>query len=122
MPTTNIEWTPEDGARLRAARERAGLTRDVLAYRSGRSVSTIIDLEAGQRRDGSAVNPRSATLRSIAGAIGDDDDLSALVADRAGDHVPTTDEITAILWRHLTDAIAEIAELAADRDTDGGEL
>lgn len=53
------------GARLRAARERLGWTREELAARSGLSWSAIAQVESGRRR-----NLRPGTLSGLAGALG----------------------------------------------------
>jgi transcriptional regulator with XRE-family HTH domain len=52
-------------ASLHVWRLRAGLTQEELAERSGLSVRTISGLEAGQR-----TNPRAASLRLLADALG----------------------------------------------------
>jgi transcriptional regulator with XRE-family HTH domain len=62
MPVTDTAVTtcPEQvGAELRAARERAGLTRAQLAARAGCSMSMLGDIEAG------AVPRRSAVLGRV---------------------------------------------------------
>lgn len=53
------------GARLRAARERAGLSREALAFHSGVSWSAIAQVEAGRR-----TNLRPSTLSALAGVLG----------------------------------------------------
>ena len=53
------------GARLRAARERLGWSREALAFHSGLSWSAIAQLESGRRR-----NMRLQTLSALAGALG----------------------------------------------------
>ena len=53
------------GRRLRAARERAGLSREALAFHSGLSWSAIAQVESGRR-----TNLRPATLSALATALG----------------------------------------------------
>lgn len=53
------------GYRLRAARERAGLSREALAVRAGISWSAIAQIEAGRRE-----NLRPSTLAALADALG----------------------------------------------------
>jgi transcriptional regulator with XRE-family HTH domain len=53
------------GARLRAARERLGWSREALAVHSGLSWSAIAQVESGRRR-----NLRPRTLSALAGALG----------------------------------------------------
>jgi transcriptional regulator with XRE-family HTH domain len=53
------------GGRIRAARERLGLTREALAFHSGMSWSAIAQIESGRR-----TNLRPATLAALAGALG----------------------------------------------------
>jgi transcriptional regulator with XRE-family HTH domain len=65
---------------LRAHRERALLTQEGLAERSGLSVRTIRDLELGRVR-----RPRSGSIRLLAGALGlESPELEAFVG-AAGD-------------------------------------
>ena len=52
------------GMNLRAAREGAGLSREVLAVRAGVSASTVSRIEAGGYR------PRLATLDALAAVLG----------------------------------------------------
>ncbi|MER7696148.1 helix-turn-helix transcriptional regulator [Streptomyces sp. NPDC096095] len=52
------------GARVRAAREHAGLTLEEVWLRSGIRITTISDIEQGHR------SPRLDTLIRIADAIG----------------------------------------------------
>src|SRR3954462_14947268 len=59
---------PEDsgiGARVRAARERLGWSREALAFHSEISWSGVAQVESGRRR-----NLRPATLTALAGALG----------------------------------------------------
>jgi transcriptional regulator with XRE-family HTH domain len=53
------------GARLRAARERSGWSREALAFHSGMSWSAIAQVESGRRR-----NVRPHTLSALSGALG----------------------------------------------------
>jgi transcriptional regulator with XRE-family HTH domain len=53
------------GARLRAARERLGWTREALAFHSGISWSAIAQVETGRR-----TNVRPHTLSALSGALG----------------------------------------------------
>lgn len=53
------------GARLRAARNRAGLSREELAVRSGISWSAIAQVESARR-----TNLRAGTLAALAGVLG----------------------------------------------------
>ena len=53
------------GSVLRAARERAGWTREALAYHSGLSCAAIIQIESGRRRD-----VRLGSLAALAEALG----------------------------------------------------
>lgn len=53
------------GSVLRAARERAGWTREALAYHSGLSCAAIIQIESGRRRD-----VRIGSLAALAEALG----------------------------------------------------
>lgn len=50
---------------LRGARERAGWSREVLAYHSGLSCAAIAQIESGRRQ-----NVRIASLAALAGALG----------------------------------------------------
>ncbi len=52
------------GTRLRAARERRGLTREALAFHSGVSWSAIAQIESGRRR-----NVRPDTLTALTGPL-----------------------------------------------------
>ncbi len=71
------------GARLRRAREAAGLAQEELAERAGLSVNTVGGLERGEHR-----HPHPATVRSLADALGLDDAeraaLSAASSARGG--------------------------------------
>ena len=68
------------GAQLSAFRKRALLTQEQLAHRSGVSVRTIRQLEAGR-----VGRPRSESLRRLADALGlAEPERVALVADGAG--------------------------------------
>lgn len=70
----------EIAASLHTWRLRAGLTQEELAERSGVSVRTISGLEAGQR-----TNPRPASLRLLADALGlSDAERAALTASARG--------------------------------------
>jgi transcriptional regulator with XRE-family HTH domain len=62
---TNRGGRPEIGDRLRAARERAGLSREALAVESKLSWSAIAQVESGRRR-----NLRPQTLAALAEALG----------------------------------------------------
>jgi transcriptional regulator with XRE-family HTH domain len=53
------------GSSLRAARTRAGLSREALAYHSGVSWSAITQIESGRRKD-----VRSSSLAALANALG----------------------------------------------------
>ena len=53
------------GARVRAARERAGLTREALAFHSGLSWSAIAQVESGRRS-----NVRPGTLAALSRPLG----------------------------------------------------
>jgi transcriptional regulator with XRE-family HTH domain len=53
------------GSSLRAARERAGWSREALAYHSGLSVAAIAQIESGRRKD-----VRFASLVALARALG----------------------------------------------------
>jgi transcriptional regulator with XRE-family HTH domain len=53
------------GPRLRATRERRGLTREALAYHSGISWSAVAQVESGRR-----INLRPGTLLALARALG----------------------------------------------------
>jgi transcriptional regulator with XRE-family HTH domain len=53
------------GTALRAARERAGWSREALAYHSGLSGAAIAQIESGRRQD-----VRLASLVALAGALG----------------------------------------------------
>ncbi len=53
------------GARLRRAREAAGLTQEDLADRAGLSLTTIVALERGEHR-----SPRQATISALVDALG----------------------------------------------------
>ena len=53
------------GARLRAARERSGWSREALAFHSGMSWSAVAQVESGRRR-----NVRPQTLSALSGALG----------------------------------------------------
>lgn len=53
------------GASLRSARERAGWSREALAYRSGMSWAAIAQIESGRRRE-----VRLGSLLSLANALG----------------------------------------------------
>jgi transcriptional regulator with XRE-family HTH domain len=67
-----------DGARLRAAREAAGLTREEVASRIDRSVSTVTLTELNYRP------PALETLGAMAAAVGVRvDDLFVLDLDNA---------------------------------------
>jgi putative transcriptional regulator len=48
MPIRSVRRTPERGARLAAARKRAGLSQGQLAERLGVAKSTIARVELGQ--------------------------------------------------------------------------
>jgi len=56
---------PPVGECLRSARERAGWSRETLAYHSGLSVAAIAQIESGRRRD-----VRLGSLLALAGALG----------------------------------------------------
>jgi transcriptional regulator with XRE-family HTH domain len=56
---------PGIGARVRAARQRLGWSREALAFHSGISWSAITQVESGRRR-----NVRPATLEALAAALG----------------------------------------------------
>jgi transcriptional regulator with XRE-family HTH domain len=60
-----VSQTNGIGARLRAARERAGLSREALAFHSGVSWSAIAQVESGRR-----TNLRPRTLSALARALG----------------------------------------------------
>ncbi|HEY8474284.1 MAG TPA: tetratricopeptide repeat protein [Natronosporangium sp.] len=71
-----VDRTGSPGELLRAFRERALLTQEELAARSGVSVGTIAGLEAGRTR-----RPRSTSVRLLADALNlDPADRAALVA------------------------------------------
>lgn len=53
------------GTRLRAARERAGLTRAAVAEATGLCISTIEKIESGR-----APSPKLATALALAAAVG----------------------------------------------------
>src|SRR6478672_7268598 len=53
------------GARLRRAREAAGLAQEELAERAGLSPNTVGGLERGEHR-----HPHPATVRALASALG----------------------------------------------------
>jgi transcriptional regulator with XRE-family HTH domain len=53
------------GTALRSARERAGWSREALAYHSGLSLGAIAQIESGRRRD-----VRLGSLVALAGALG----------------------------------------------------
>lgn len=53
------------GSRLRALRDEAEMTREVLAVRSGISVSTLLRLENDR-----TANPRVALLERVAAQLG----------------------------------------------------
>ncbi len=53
------------GTSLKAARERAGWSRETLAHHSGVSWSAIAQIESGRRKD-----VRSSTLSALAEALG----------------------------------------------------
>ena len=57
--------TSDIGESLRAARERAGWSREALAYHSGVSWSAIAQIESGRRKD-----VRLSTLSALADALG----------------------------------------------------
>lgn len=59
-----MEQANHIGARLRAARERLGLSREALAFHSGVSWSAIAQVEAGRR-----TNLRPSTLSALAGVL-----------------------------------------------------
>ena len=61
------ETSPPEGigARVGAARERLGWTREALAFHSGISWSAIVQIESGRRR-----NLRPDTLSALAGTLG----------------------------------------------------
>src|SRR5688500_17405578 len=64
------------GARLRRAREAAGLAQEELAERAGLSSNTIGGLERGEHR-----HPYPATVRTLAAALGlSDPERAALAA------------------------------------------
>jgi len=60
-----VDHDPEIGRRLRAARERCGLSREALAYYSGVSWSAIAQVEGGRR-----TNLRPRTLAALAKPLG----------------------------------------------------
>jgi len=62
---TRVEQDHEIGRRLRAARERTGLSREALAYYSGVSWSAIAQVEGGRR-----TNLRPRTLAALARTLG----------------------------------------------------
>src|SRR6202035_1380350 len=53
------------GVSLKSARERAGWSREALAYRSGLSWAAIAQIESGRRRE-----VRLSSLAALAGALG----------------------------------------------------
>jgi transcriptional regulator with XRE-family HTH domain len=66
--------SPGVGKRLRALRDRAGLTQQQLATAARVSVSVVTQIEQGRTPD-----PRLSTLRVLAAALG------VTVSDLAGD-------------------------------------
>jgi transcriptional regulator with XRE-family HTH domain len=73
-PSGGNRWTiPVDGARLRALRQKHGLSRAVLARRAGISASTVAKLEQQQR-----TRCRGRTVARLSAVLGEDP--SAIIA------------------------------------------
>jgi len=68
---------------LRAARERAGLSQEDVAYRSGLTRYTYQKYEKGESRPGSPANPTLRTLLAISQVL--ETPLTSLVPDDAPD-------------------------------------
>ena len=71
------------GSRLREKRHEAGMTREVLAVRSGISVSTLLRLENDRTS-----NPRVALLEAVAAQLGTT--AAELLADEPVDQKAAT--------------------------------
>jgi tetratricopeptide (TPR) repeat protein/transcriptional regulator with XRE-family HTH domain len=97
---------------LRAHRERALLTQEALAERSGLSVRTIRDLELGRVR-----RPRSGSIRLLAGALGlESRELEAFVGAAGEDRVASAhpqDEPPGQLPMDVADFTGRDAQLEA---------
>ena len=79
------------GARLRRAREAAGLSQEELAERAGLSPNTVGGLERGENR-----HPYPATVRALAVALGlGDAERAALVSAVPTRRRPASEDIAA---------------------------
>jgi transcriptional regulator with XRE-family HTH domain len=98
----------EIGRRLRAARDRAGLSREALAYHSGVSWSAIAQVEGGRR-----TNLRPRTLAALARSLGVTIDYLVTGSVRTPaevDHRALLYESDAEFLEHAISFLAEAAE------------
>ena len=91
------------GGRVRAARERLGLSREALAFHSGISWSAIAQIESGRR-----ANLRLATLTALADAL----DVTIDYLVRSGPSAPMF-EHQALLYEDEDDFLATAAPFLA---------
>ncbi len=71
FPMAEDEKLPEFSVRLRALREKAGLTQQQLAMQAGLSISLVFQMEQGRRTD-----PTLSTMKALAVVL--DTDLNGL--------------------------------------------
>jgi transcriptional regulator with XRE-family HTH domain len=98
------------GPRVVAARRRAGLSREELAFRSGLSWPAIAQIESGRR-----ASPRAETLSALAGALGVTTDFLL-----GRDDVHSLLRHHALLYAGVDDFVATAAPLVAE-GVDSGE-
>ena len=101
MPATadRFDFSP---ASIRARRESLGLTREVLALATGRSVSAITSWERGDRTPGPRVRPLIAAALDLAG----ESDLAA-ATDRVRGWVDESRKASGVPAVVEDDAVAE---------------
>src|SRR5437868_510180 len=112
-PSVETAHTEDDAfsARLRRAREAAGLAQEELAERAGLSVNTVGGLERGEHR-----RPYPATIRALSDALGlTDAERAALRASvPTRDHlIQTTDIVPSGIPALFSPLIGRTREVAA---------
>ena len=83
---TELQWRAYSqrlATSLRSARERAGLSQEDVAYRSGLTRYTYQKYEKGESRPGTPSNPTLRTILAISQVLGTP--LSSLIPDDAPD-------------------------------------
>lgn len=103
------------GARVRAARERRGWSREALAFHAGVSWSAIAQVESGRRR-----NVRPSTLAALARALGVSIDYlvhggpaSSAMLEHAAFPYRTEDQFRTTMGRFLAEGIERSEALIA---------